>query len=244
MPSPPSPSVPCPPDSHPSPSQVTFKDPESGEEIETGLVRVKALRQTQGGVKIDVGSSKGAGGGFGGEKAEGGDDDGDDGGDDAEETKLDQFWNFPGIENEHTFSGFADFKKNYWMPYLVAWQKCSVDKGLAKDEGEMKKTGKMIASNTLKWVKTYWDELQFFGPQLYFMDGTEVDAKYEGSSFCTNLAIVRYDVETAYFYFIKPAFKVRARRGVRPVCVLGRRRAHAPPPPPPPPPPPLQAETF
>ncbi len=186
---------------------MTFKDPETGEEIETGLIKVRAQKQTAGGIKINVGGGSGAAAGFGGgEKAEA-DDDGGDGGDEAEETKLDQFWNFPGIENEHNFSGFADFKKNYWMPYLVAWQKCSVDKGLAKDDADMKRVGKMMASNTLKWVKTYYDEIQFFGPQLYFMDGSEVAAKYEGSSFCTNLAFVRYDVETPYFYFIQAAFK-------------------------------------
>lgn len=129
---------------------MTFVDPDSNEEIETGLVRVKAVRQTQGGVKLEGVGAKGAGAGFAGaEKAEGdGDDDG--GGDDAEETKLDQFWTFPGIENEHTFSSFADFKKNYWMPYLVAWQKCSVDKGLAKDDAEMKKVGKMMV-RTGRW---------------------------------------------------------------------------------------------
>ena len=183
-----------------------FKDPETGEELETGLVKVRAQKQTAGGVKINVGGGSGAAAGFGGEKAEADDDDGP-AGEEAEETKLDQFWNFPSIENEHTFASFADFKKNYWMPYLVAWQKASVDKGCAKDEAEMKKVGKMMASNTVKWIKAYYDEIQFFGPQLYFMDGSEVGAKYDGVSFCTNLAFVRYDVETPWFYFVKPAFK-------------------------------------
>jgi hypothetical protein len=97
--------------------QVTFKDPETGEEIDTGLIRCKAQKQTAGGGKIDIGRSSGGGAGFGA-GAEKGDDDegGGDDGEEAEETKLDQFWNFPSIENEHSFSSFADFKKNYFMP--------------------------------------------------------------------------------------------------------------------------------
>jgi hypothetical protein len=54
---------------------------------DTGLVRTKAYKQTAGGAKIDVGGGNAFGGG--GE---------DEGADDAEETKWDQFWNFPAIE--------------------------------------------------------------------------------------------------------------------------------------------------
>lgn len=101
--------------------QVEFKDPETGEKIDVGLVRCAASKQTAGGGKIDIGRSSGGGAGFGGgEKAEADDDGGDDG-EEAEETKLDQFWNFPTIENEHTFSSFADFKKNYFTPFVRAW---------------------------------------------------------------------------------------------------------------------------
>ena len=106
---------------------VVWKDPETGEDVDTGLVRCTAQKQTQGGVKIAGIGGSGAGAGMGGgEKAE---DDGDGGGDDgeeAEETKLDQFWNFPSIENEHTFSGFAEFNKQYFMPFLIAWSKLCV----------------------------------------------------------------------------------------------------------------------
>ena len=59
----------------------------------------------------------------------------------------------------------------------------------------------------LKWIKANWDELQFFGPEVYFMDGTEIDAKFEGVSFCTSLAIVRYEGSDAFFYFLKDGFK-------------------------------------
>jgi hypothetical protein len=71
----------------------------------------------------------------------------------------------------------------------------------------MKTKGKKFNNNTLKWVKAFYDELQFFGPEVYFVDGSEVDAKYEGKSFCTNLAFVRYEEADAYFYFIKDAYK-------------------------------------
>jgi hypothetical protein len=67
--------------------QVKWVDPETKEEIDTGLVRVKAANQTAGGGSIDVGG----GGEFGGAGE-------DEGVDDAAETKLDQFWTFPAIE--------------------------------------------------------------------------------------------------------------------------------------------------
>lgn len=114
--------------------QVKFVDPETKEELETGLVRVRAVNQTAGGVKLDIGGGGGAAAGFGGgEKAEA-DDEGDGGAEDKEETKLDQFWNFPSIENEQSYSSFADFKKNYFMPFLVTFQKVAVKKGLVKDD--------------------------------------------------------------------------------------------------------------
>ena len=121
---------------------VEWKDPETGEPVDTGLVRVQAVKQTQGGIKLAGVGGSGAAGFEGGEK-EAGDD--EEGGEEAEETKLDQFWTFPDIENEHTFASFGEFKKNYFMPYLVAWQKLSVDKGLAKDAAEMKAKGKKMA---------------------------------------------------------------------------------------------------
>ena len=71
----------------PPPLQVMWKD-ETGEEIDTGLVRVLAVKQTAGGVKIAGIGGSGAGAGFGGgEKAEGDDDGGGDDGEEAEETK-------------------------------------------------------------------------------------------------------------------------------------------------------------
>jgi hypothetical protein len=186
--------------------QVKWKDPETGEEIDTGLVKVKAVMKTEGGVAIDIGRSSGNAG-FGGEKAEADDEDGGDGGEDVEETKLDQFWNFPSIENEHTFSSFGDFKKNYWTPFLVAFQKMSVDKGLVKDDAEMKAKGRKIATNTIKWIKANFDSIQFFGVESYFKDGSEIDAKYDGVSFCANMAYLINDGTEAAFYFIKDTFK-------------------------------------
>lgn len=79
-------SLPFPPP-YPTPPQVMWKD-ETGEEIDTGLVRVLAVKQTAGGVKIAGIGGSGAGAGFGGgEKAEGDDDGGGDDGEEAEETK-------------------------------------------------------------------------------------------------------------------------------------------------------------
>lgn len=170
-------------------------------------MRVRSVNKTEGGVAIDIGRSSGGASGYGGaEKAEGDDDD-DGGAEDAEETKLDQFWNFPSIENEHSFTSFADFKKNYWTPFLVAFQKMAVEKGLVKDDAEMKAKGRKIATNTIKWIKANFDSIQFFSVESYFKDGTEISDKYEGVSFCTNMAYLINDGTDAYFYFIKDTFK-------------------------------------
>ena len=61
--------------------QVKWVDPDTKEEVDTGLVRVKAQNQTAGGGAVDVGG----GNEFGGAGE-------DEGADDHEETKLDQFW--------------------------------------------------------------------------------------------------------------------------------------------------------
>ena len=63
---------------------IMWKD-ETGEELDTGLVRVVATKQTAGGIKLAGVGGSGAGAAFGGgEKA---DDDGDGGGDDGEEAE-------------------------------------------------------------------------------------------------------------------------------------------------------------
>jgi hypothetical protein len=94
------------------------------------------------------------------------------------------------------------------MPFLVAWQKCSVDKGLAKDDADMKAKGKKMNNNSLKWIKAHYDELQFFGPEVYIMDGSDVGEKYADATFNTSLAFVKYEITTPYFYFIKDVYKV------------------------------------
>ena len=187
---------------------VMYKDPESGAMQETGLVRCKAVNQTAGGVKIDVGGGGGgAAAGFGGEKAEA--DDGDDGGaDDAEVTKLDQFWTFPSIENEQSYPNFKDFQKNMLMPFLVTFQKLAVLKGVCKDEAEMKVKGKVMAGGGMKWLKENFDSIQFFGLETQVVDGSEVDAKFDGVTFVPNIAYVKYEDDGPYFHFFVDAFRV------------------------------------
>ena len=183
-----------------------YKDPESGAMQETGLVRCKAVNQTAGGVKIDVGGGGGgAAAGFGGEKAEA--DDGDDGGaDDAEVTKLDQFWTFPSIENEQSYPNFKDFQKNMLMPFLVTFQKLAVLKGVCKDEAEMKAKGKIMAGGGMKWLKENFDSIQFFGLETQVVDGSEVDAKFDGVTFVPNIAYVNYEDAGPYLHFFVDAF--------------------------------------
>lgn len=117
-----------------------FSDAKDIEEVKvdgkaTGLVRTKAFKQTAGGGKVDVGG----GNAFGGASEE-------EGADDAEETKWDQFWNFPAIENQHTFSSFKEFKEAMFMPLMLAFKKHAVSKGLCRDKDEIKAKGTAMAT--------------------------------------------------------------------------------------------------
>ena len=78
-------------------------------------------------------------------------------------------------QNEVKFSNFAEFKKAYFMPFLVTFQKLAVDKGAAKDEKDMKEKGKKMAGATLKWIKAHFDELQFYSLESYMREGADVD---------------------------------------------------------------------
>jgi hypothetical protein len=118
------------------------------------------------------------------------------------------------VQNELKFTSFADFKKNYFMPFLTTFQKLAVEKGVAKDDKDMKEKGKKMANNAAKWIKAHFDELQFYSLESYYRDGTDVDEKYKDLSFAANLAYVRYEGTDAYFYFLK----VRAR------CMLAGTR--------------------
>ena len=110
------------------------------------------------------------------------------------------------LQNEVTFSSFASWNKDWFMPFLVTFQKLAVTKGCAKDEADMKVKGRKMATNVKKWVKAHWDELQFYSLESYIMDGADIDAKYENMQFACNLAMVRYVDGTPFFYFIKDAF--------------------------------------
>ena len=83
------------------------------------------------------------------------------------------------------------------MPFLVTWQKCAVDKKVAADDAEMKAKGKKMA-NALKWFQAHFDELQFFGPESYIIDGSEVDEKHKDQTFCPNFAVSGAGQEAAW----------------------------------------------
>lgn len=79
-----------------------------------------------------------------------------------------------------------------------------------------------VATGTKKWIKTHFDELQFFTLESYYVDSSEVDEKYVGKdgksvSFAANVAFVRYEDATPYFYFIKVG---RGEGGCALRCVL------------------------
>jgi hypothetical protein len=120
------------------------------------------------------------------------------------------------LQNEVTFSSFAEFKKAYFMPFLVTFQKLAVEKGAAKDDKDMKEKGKRMAGPLMKWIKAHFDELQFYSLETYMTDGADLDDKYKDVQFAANVAMVRYEGATPYFYFIKDAYtEVRAGGGGR-----------------------------
>jgi hypothetical protein len=95
-------------------------------------------------------------------------------GDDVVETKWDQFWNFPSIENEHSFDSFKQFKDTALMPMLLGFKKLAIAKGLAKDKDEIKDKGLRMATNGFKFIQTNFDTIQFFSTESVVIDGSEV----------------------------------------------------------------------
>ena len=92
------------------------------------------------------------------------------------------------------------------MPFLVTFQKLAVEKGVCKDDAEMKVKGKRMAGALMKWIKANFDELQFYSLETYVQDGADTDDKYKDLQFACNLAYVRYQDADPYFYFIQDAF--------------------------------------
>lgn len=92
------------------------------------------------------------------------------------------------------------------MPFLVTFQKLAVEKGAAKDANDMKEKGKRMAGPLMKWIKAHFDELQFYSLETYMMDGADLDDKYKDVQFAANMAMVRYEGASPYFYFIKDAY--------------------------------------
>lgn len=160
---------------------------------DTGLVRVKAFKQTAGGQKIDVGG----GNEFGGAAA-------DEGADDAEETKWDQFWNFPTIENQHNFSSFKEFKDAVFMPLMLAYKKHAISKGVAKDKDEIKEKGTRMANLGLKWIQSNFKDLEFYSLESTVVDGETFGDSFKDDTYSANIAILYYeDGDKPYFYFFR-----------------------------------------
>jgi hypothetical protein len=71
------------------------------------------------------------------------------------------------------------------------------------DVADMKEKGKKMAGNCAKWIKAHFDEIQFYTLESYYRGGDEVDDKYKDLTFAANIAYVRYEGTTPYFYFVK-----------------------------------------
>lgn len=170
---------------------VTAEDA-AGNAIDTGLVRTPAFKQTAGGDKIDVGAV----GASADEEA-----------DDAEETKWDQFWNFPNIENQHHFGSFTEFKDAALMPLLLAFKKHGIEKGVAKDKDDIKEKGMRIATHAFKWIKDNFKDLEFYSLETTVVDGSDIGDKFKDDQYSVNFAILYYEGgDKPYFVFLKDLF--------------------------------------
>ena len=140
---------------------------------DTGLVKTKALKQTAGGQKFDVGA--------GSEFAPPAEDAAD-----AEETKWDQFWNFPGIENEHKFATIKEFKDYAFMPLLLAFKKHGVAKGIAKDKDDLKAKGQLVATAAFKWVQEHFKDIEFYSLETTSITGSDFGDEFKDDTYAPN----------------------------------------------------------
>ena len=53
-----------------------------------------------------------------------------------------------------------------------------------------------------------FDSLQFFGLETQVVDGSEIDAKFDGKTFLPNVAFVKYEDDGPYFHFFIDAYRV------------------------------------
>ena len=50
--------------------------------------------------------------------------------------------------------------------------------------------------------------IQIFGLETQVVDGSDVDAKFDGATFIPNVAFVKYEDDGPYFHFFIDAFRV------------------------------------
>ena len=53
-----------------------------------------------------------------------------------------------------------------------------------------------------------FDSIQIFGLETQVMDGSDIDAKFDGATFIPNVAFVKYEDDGPYFHFFIDAFRV------------------------------------
>jgi len=53
-----------------------------------------------------------------------------------------------------------------------------------------------------------FDSIQIFGLETQVVDGSDIDAKFDGATFIPNVAFVKYEDDGPYFHFFIDAFRV------------------------------------
>jgi hypothetical protein len=138
------------------------------------------------------------------------------GGEEGEEKKLDVFWQYPSIENDHTATllnnkDLTDKDGSKLTPYKAflqlyfrGWSKSLIKALNAKypethDLHISEEQLKEALSKFADWVKDNRKELQTFGPVAYATEGDD------GKASVSSLAYLIWGAE-AHVYYFRPAF--------------------------------------
>ena len=120
------------------------------------------------------------------------------------ETKLDQFWQFPTIENEVTFKSFKKFKKEYFTFFVGMCRRLAKEGKVSEEQKEALKDN---LKNAMLWIEANFDSLQFFSIPTYVDEYAEYpDEDGDAATFGANMTYLLHNEHGARFYFVRGAF--------------------------------------
>mmetsp|Transcript_45406 Transcript_45406/g.99228 ORF Transcript_45406/g.99228 Transcript_45406/m.99228 type:complete len:203 (+) Transcript_45406:40-648(+) len=123
-----------------------------GKEEYDYLVYVNTKKVAVGGGEIDIGAGDAFGGAGDDEKV-----------DDTVETMIDHLDQFPDFGSEAIpFESFKQFKNDHFKAFLKTLQAVKNTRGDFEEGKEAKSAFQERAANVMAWIKTHWDDLEFY----------------------------------------------------------------------------------